>query len=106
MIINTYQGDTLWLIFRRHTNETLGNPNTCTVLQPATDFDFLDENRIYYDIELRIVRSLLDNGTYIYIATSLSEEDFPFEEIKKLYRIRWNKETSFRKLKYTLGLIN
>ena len=41
---------------RRHTKETLGNPNTYTILQPSTDFDFLDENCMYYDIEFRIVR--------------------------------------------------
>ena len=48
---------------RRHTKETLGNPNTYTILQPSTDFDFLDENCMYYDIEFRIVRIRLDNGT-------------------------------------------
>ena len=90
---------------RRHTKETLGNPNTYTILQPSTDFDFLDENCIYYDIEFRIVRVRLDNGTYICIATNLSEE-FPLEEINKLYRMRWSEETSFRELKYTIGLIN
>ena len=59
-----------------------------------------------YDIEFRIVRILLDNGTYICIATNLSEEDFPLEEIKKLYRMRWSEETSIRELKYTIGLVN
>lgn len=91
---------------RRHTKETLGNPDTYTILQPSTDFDFLDENCTYYDIEFRIVRIRLDNGTYICIATNLSEEEFPLEEIKKLYRMRWSEETSFRELKYTIGLIN
>ena len=91
---------------RRHTKETLGNPNTYTILQPSTDFDFLDENCMYYDIEFRIVRIRLDNGTYICIATNLSEEKFPLEEINKLYRMRWSEETSFRELKYTTGLIN
>ena len=91
---------------RRHTKETLGNPNTYTILQPSTDFDFLDENCIYYDIEFRIVRIHLDNGTYICIATNLSEEKFPLEGINKLYRMRWSEETSFRELKYTIGLIN
>ena len=86
---------------RRHTKETLGNPNTYTILQPSTDFDFLDENCMYYDIEFRIVRVRLDNGTYICIATNLSEE-FPLEEINKLYRMRWSEETSFRELKYTI----
>ena len=90
---------------RRHTKETLGNPNTYTILQPSTDFDFLDENCMYYDIEFRIVRIRLDNGTYICIATNLSEE-FPLEEINKLYLMRWSEETSFRELKYTIGLIN
>ena len=91
---------------RRHTKETLGNPNTYTILQPSTDFDFLDANCMYYDIEFRIVRIRLDNGTYICIATNLSEEKFPLEEINKLYRMRWSEETSFRELKYTIGLIN
>ena len=90
---------------RRHTKETLGNPNTYTILQPSTDFDFLDEHCMYYDIEFRIVRIRLDNGTYICIATNLSEE-FPLEEINKLYRMRWSEKTSFRELKYTIGLIN
>ena len=90
---------------RRHTKETLGNPNTYTILQPSTDFDFLDENCMYYDIEFRIVRVRLDNGTYICIATNLSEE-FPLEEINKLYLMRWSEETSFRELKYTISLIN
>ena len=89
---------------RRHTKETLGNPNTYTILQPSTDFDFLDENCMYYDIEFRIVRIRLDNGTYICIANNLSEEEFPLEEINKLYRMRWSEETSFRELKYTIAV--
>ena len=91
---------------RRHAKETLWNPKTYTILQPSTDFDFLDENCMYYDIEFRIIRVRLDNGTYICIATNLSEEKFPLEEINKLYRMRWSEETSFRELKYTIGLIN
>ena len=81
-----------------------GNPNTYAILQPSTDFDFLDENCMYYDIEFRIVRVRLDNGTYICIATNLSEEEFPLEEINKLYRMRWSVETSFRELKYTIAV--
>ena len=91
---------------RRHTKETLGNPNMYTILQPVTDFDFLNEKCTYYDMKFRIVRILLDNGTYICIATNLSEDEFSLEEIKKLYRMRWTEETSFRELKYTIGLIN
>ena len=59
---------------------------------------------MYYDIEFRIVRIRLDNGTYICIATNLSEEEFSLEEINKLYRMRWSVETSFRELKYTIAV--
>jgi len=38
----------------------------------------------------------------IALATNLSEEKFPLEEINKLYRMRWGEETSFRELKYTI----
>ena len=57
-------------------------------------------------VKFRIARIRLDNGTYICIATNLSEEEFLLEEINKLYRMRWSEETSFRELKYTIGLIN
>lgn len=83
-------------LVRRHTKETFGNPDIYTIIQPATDFDFLNENCTCYDIEFRIVCILLDNGTYICIAINLPEEEFSLDEIKKLYHLRWNEETSFR----------
>ena len=88
---------------RRHTKETVGNPDIYTILQPSTDFDFLDEKCRYYDISFRIVR--IRHGSYICIATNLSEEEFSLKEIKKLYKMRWSEETSFRELKYTIGLV-
>ena len=40
------------------------------------------------------------------IVTNLPKDEFPAEEIKKIYFKRWGIETSFRKLKYTIGLSN
>ncbi len=91
---------------RRHTKKTLGNPGIYTILQPATDFDYLNDSCLYSDIEFRILRIEASKGTYICVATNLPEELFPMDEIKKLYRMRWGEETSFRELKYTIGLIN
>lgn len=91
---------------RRHTKTTEENPDIYTILHGYTDFDFTDETSPYYDIEFRIVRFLTEDGKYVCVATSLPEEEFPLEEIKKLYRMRWSEETSFRELKYTIGLIN
>ncbi len=52
------------------------------------------------------MRFSVDDGKYICVATNLPEDEFPLEEIKKLYKRRWSEETSFRELKYTIGLIN
>lgn len=48
---------------RRHTKLTMGNPNTYTILQAVSDFDYLDQDHRYYDIEFRIVRFLTASGT-------------------------------------------
>lgn len=59
-----------------------------------------------YAFSLRIIRIELDNGEFETIATSLRRDEFPLEEIKALYHLRWGIETSFRELKYDVGLIN
>ena len=91
---------------RRHTKETKSNPNIYTILAPSTDFDFLDANNRYFKIGFRIVRFQTADGSYTCVATNLSKDEFPLEEIKALYKLRWNEETSFRELKYTIGLVN
>ena len=58
-----------------------------------------------YPMRLRIVRFQLPTGEFETIATSLPQE-FTIEDIKYLYHLRWGIETSFRDLKYTIGLVN
>ena len=58
-----------------------------------------------YPMRFRICRFQLDNGEFETVATSLPRS-FTIEEIKALYHMRWGIETSFRDLKYTLGLVN
>lgn len=58
-----------------------------------------------YSMRLRICRFQLDNGTFETIATSLPRS-FTLQDIKELYRMRWGIETSFRGLKYSIGLVN
>ena len=59
-----------------------------------------------FSCEVRIVRFKITDDTYETIATSLPREQFPMAKIKKLYHMRWGIETSFRELKYAIGLIN
>ena len=58
-----------------------------------------------YPMKLRVCRFLLDNGEFETVATSLPSS-FTLADIKELYHLRWGIETSFRDLKYTLGLVN
>lgn len=58
-----------------------------------------------YPMRLRIVRFQLPTGDFETIATSL-DSSFTIDDIKALYAMRWGIETSFRDLKYSIGLVN
>ena len=73
-------------------------------ISPSTQFDFIvSKGAGEMPITLRIVRVKLSNNTFEYLATNLSRAEFPITELKKIYRLRWGIETSFRDLKHTLG---
>lgn len=90
---------------KRHTKETIGHPEIYTILSPNTDFDFPEGETHYYKISFRIVRFKVASG-YVCVATNLPAKDFPPELLRQLYRLRWGEESSFRELKYTIGLVN
>lgn len=91
---------------KRRTKETLEDIDTYTVLPFYTDFDFFNNENKTYKIRIRIVRFRLPNGEYVAVATNLEEKKFGLEVIRDIYNRRWGCETGFRKLKYTIGLIN
>jgi len=73
----------------------------------ATSFDFVEYGTIdTYELSFRVVRFPLSDSSYECIVTNLPSDEFPMERIKKLYYSRWGIESSFRKLKYTIGLSN
>ena len=57
-------------------------------------------------IYLRIVRFKIADGIYENIITNLPADEFPPDETKQLYYMRWDIETSFRDLKHTIGTVN
>lgn len=63
-----------------------------------------------FDLTVRVVKlKISDKGSkddYYTVCTSLDRFRFPAWKIKELYRLRWQIESSFRELKYALGLIN
>lgn len=46
-----------------------------------------------------------DKEEWEVILTNLNRDDYPLERIKEIYHLRWGIETSFKKLKYTLGSV-
>jgi len=72
-----------------------------------TSFDYIaPKSSETYRLTFRVVRFRLDNGSWECIITNLPEEEFPPEKIKHIYHMRWSIETTFRKLKYTLGTLS
>jgi hypothetical protein len=59
-----------------------------------------------YVMSFRVVRVKLEDDNYETIITNLDRKQFPPEKLKELYHLRWGIETSFRDLKYNIGLLN
>ena len=82
------------------------------LLSATTTFDYLPETSrkhdalsLYY-LPFRIVRFKISDFSYETVITNLDETAFPPDELKRLYGMRWGIETSFRELKYTVGLLH
>lgn len=74
---------------------------------PEVTFDYIEHGSLKeYPISLRVLRLKISDETYENIITNLPADEFSMEEIKKLYGLRWNIETSFRELKHTIGATN
>lgn len=93
------------VLTRKQTNKVKQRPEKYRFIPVKQRFDFFDENR-EYNISFRMVRFLISEGIYETVITNLSEEEMSTEKIKELYHMRWRIETSFRELKYTIGLLN
>lgn len=70
-------------------------------------FDFIDPDKPrLYPMSLRALRFEIAPGKYECIVTNLFQNELSAEDIKHIYNLRWGIETSFRELKYTIGLNN
>ena len=76
------------------------------------DFDYLPKiNRkhdpaVFYHLPFRVVRFKISDDSYETVVTNLDAATFPPQVLKQLYNMRWGIETSFRDLKYTVGLLH
>lgn len=93
------------VLTRKQTKEVKAHPELYKFLPKNSTFDYLEEcNAEFYPMSFRVVRFKITENTYETLITNLDTEEFSPEELKKLYCMRWGIETSFRELKYALGL--
>lgn len=80
----------------------------------AAGYKFMPTNQIFdylptkskdtYTIRFRIARFSIDDGSYGMLVTNLGRSEFSAKDLKEIYHLRWGIETSFRELKYAIGL--
>ena len=85
--------------------------NRYRLVSASHTFDYLPKkNRkhdpaVFYKLPFRIVRFKISDNSYESVVTNLDATAFPPHELKILCNMRWGIETSFRELKYTVGLL-
>ena len=94
------------VLTRKQTNEIKANPDIYRYLNKKTTFDFLNAENAFYPITFRVVRFKISDVSYETVITNLPQSDFPPQELKTLYNMRWGLESAFRELKYAVGLVN
>ena len=81
------------------------DPGKYRFLPTNVNFDYLPWGTDgFYPISFRIVRFKISDELTETLITNLDRDTFPADELKYLYHLRWGIETSFRQLKYTVGL--
>ena len=97
--------ETELVLTRKQTNQVKACAELYKFIPKNSTFDYLDlhKNR-FYPITLRVVRFPITENTFECVITNLPKDEFPPNELKKLYAMRWGIETSFRELKYAIGL--
>ncbi|WP_164914285.1 transposase [Aminipila luticellarii] len=97
---------TTWLIFKKR------DGNHYRKIAHNKNFDYLPSNSkksdlaVIYALPFRVVRFPITENTFEVVVTNLDKDECPPDVLKQLYGMRWRIETSFRDLKYTIGLLH
>ena len=94
------------ILTRKATKEIKSNHGLYKHIDSKSPFDFLDSSNIFFPIDFRVVRFRLPDGSFQAVITNLCHSEFTPSVLKDIYKMRWGIETSFRELKYTIGLTN
>ena len=99
------------MLTRKQTKEVkalLKGRNHYRFIPYTANFEFLPHSGgpLFYEVNFRVARFKISENSFETVVTNLDPNQIPPSELKKLYAMRWGIETSFRKLKYTLGLLS
>jgi hypothetical protein len=97
------------ILTRQRIKEFKAHPEIYRFLPANTTFDYLKKHtrkhtNETYPMSFRVVRFKVADEIYETVITNLDASDFPPQQLKELYAMRWGIETSFRELKYAVGL--
>lgn len=96
--------DVFRMLTLKQTNMTKVCKQLYKFVRSNARFDFMSKEDPWYEFNCRVVRFKITDDTYECIITNLDREEFPIDGIKDLYHKRWGIKTSFRVLKYAIGL--
>ena len=96
----------------KETKDLLKDKNHYRFLPSNATFDYLPlkskkhDPVQFYTLNFRIVRFRVTDDLYETVLTNLDADLYSPEKLKELYATRWDIETSFRDLKYTIGMLD
>lgn len=95
-----------FVLTRKRSKLVKQHPDKYKIIHPLRKFDYIARNDLNatFPLSFRLVKLLLPNDTFEYVVTNLPQVDFPVDEIRLLYQMRWGIEVSFRFLKYNLAM--
>lgn len=94
-----------------HSARNYKNMSSCSsgdkkIMNQKCKFSYFTDEKPYFTFCMRVVKLKLSENHYEYLLTNLKKEEFSTEDVAEMYHMRWDIETAFRELKYTLGLLN
>lgn len=96
----------------KKTKKLLKDKNHYRFIPSTVAFDYLPKKSRkhdsveFYELNFRIVRFKLTDNLYETVLTNLDIDNYPPEKLREMYALRWGIETSFRDLKYTMGMLD
>ena len=103
----------LWMLLHRRTHSIWRvhfnfsvTPSAILIFQMRNPLILMSASHWSGAIRKKFWMASTQKVTYECIVTNLPRDEFPAERMQTLYNAGWSIESSFRKLKYTIGLSN